>query len=386
MHEITTKHILARKPESVLELGCARAYVLKRLQDAGVPGAGLEISKHCFMTRVCDPVYLTDLCKTTWPIGPLRDDILARGTKFHDVDRYDLCYSVATLEHVPEEHLAAVIKEMARTCKRGLHGVDFGEKDDSWDKTHVTLRSKIWWDKIFATVAPGWPAEIVDKEELERGEFPPEVAAGDGRIKLNVGSHISMLHHGWTNIDVGDLANWAAQFQYKYLRHDVRNGLPFSTGVVDCIMACHFLEHLNYSDGAKFLRECRRVLRPDGGLRIIVPDAALLMTRYHNHLCDITGNHSDFGRDTLDEFDEISDTSSQRKTDAGKLWELLCGGHASCYDYETLKQALEEAGFVALASKFREQVIVPSLQQIRRETFDLMPAISLYFNALPDVG
>lgn len=60
-HAITAAHVLARRPESVLEIGCARGYVLKRVQDAGIYGVGLEISRHCHMTRVCDNVILQDI-------------------------------------------------------------------------------------------------------------------------------------------------------------------------------------------------------------------------------------------------------------------------------------------------------------------------------------
>lgn len=230
-HEITARHVLSRKPSSVLELGAARGYILKRIQDTGIPAVGLEISKHCHMTRVCEGVYQADLCKTPWRLP----ESMAFHASMGLIPSYDFCYSVATMEHIPEQFIPAVIREMARTCKRGLHGIDFGESDDGFDQTHCTLKDREWWLKQFRMHAPGWPVEIVDKEELERGQFPAEVMAGDGKLKLNLGSFTTMFHYGWINLDVHNLGEWSQQNGYRYMQHDVRAGLPFGTGDVDLI-------------------------------------------------------------------------------------------------------------------------------------------------------
>jgi predicted SAM-dependent methyltransferase len=378
IHHVTARHILARRPVSVLEIGCARGYVLKRIQDAGILGYGLEISKHCYLTRVANNIILRDICKDAFPV-------LAQAIgNNQDVRRYDLCYSVATLEHIPEEFLPHVIREMARTCKRGLHGIDFGQHDDGFDKTHSTLRPKEWWLTQFDHHARGWPVEIVDKEELEQGTFPEDVLKGDGKIKLNVGSFSTMTHHGWTNLDLIDLTGFAQANGYRFQQCDVRNGLPYATGTVDLIASCHMLEHLTYKEGLAFLRECRRVLKPDtGGMRILVPDAGLLMGEYNRDLECVAGFN---GR--LAEFDEINDGCAEAKTPAGKLWALLHEGHHACYDSETLEAALVNAGFVPNTSRFRVPTIFPSRQeqpivQIVKETLDMCPNLSLVVDCIP---
>ena len=364
VHEVTARHVLARKPESVLELGCARGYVLKRLHDAGVTINGIEISKHCYMTRVCQGIWNIDLCKTPWPTYPVYKDQV-----------YDMCFSAATLEHVPEGYVPAVIREMARTCKRGLHGIDFGHKDDGFDKTHCTLRPKEWWEEIFAENAPGWPVEILDKEELERGDIPPEVLEGDGRLKINVGCSLVMFHRGWVNIDVNDLAPWAQAYRYKYLKHDVKTGLPYGTGVVDLIYASHFLEHLTYAEGRTFLRDCRRVIRPDGAMRIVVPDTKILTKAFRNTAAG----------GGLYAFDEINVECAEARTPAEKLYWMSCPNHHAFYDAETLTLMLEEAGFEAHAVRHRETTGHPAGVQILKETLDMIPAVSLYVEAFPKV-
>ena len=384
VHWHTFNHVMSRKPESVLELGAARGYILKRLQDAGVHAVGLEISKHCHMTQACKWIGRWDLCQTPWPIEcrPLNHDgdVWPKEKPF-----VDLCFSIATLEHVPEDCLPAVIKEMARTCKRGLHGIDFGEHDDGFDKTHCSLFSKKKWEQLFAQHAPGWPVEILDKEELERGVVPQEVLTGDGKIKLEIGSFTTMTPWGWINIDLHDLGGWAGPRNYRYMQHDVRTGLPFQTGEVSLIHMNHVLEHFTYKEGLSLLRECRRVLKPDGALRLAVPDASLLCGLYAepDHY---SAPHNDYRK--LEDFDEISDGAAAQPTPAGKLWELLFSGHQAAYDEETLSCILREAGFKPLPAAFRQcgDPHHSGLQQIKRECTDTHPCLSCYCDAVPMIG
>lgn len=359
VHEISAKHILSNNPQSVLEIGCARGYVLKRIQDRGIRGCGLEISKHCWMTRVAGGIICKDITDTPWP---------------YKDQEFDLAYSIAAFEHIPEEHLPAVLSELKRVSQRGLHGIDFGEQDDGFDKTHCTLKSREWWVEKFRQHGLSSHTPI-DKEILERGEFPPEVLSGDGKVKLNLGSFTTMYHHGWLNVDICDLQQFSQVHGYKFLRHDIRNGLPYKTGEVSLIMLCHSLEHLTYREGLSVLRECRRILKSDGLVRIIVPNAGQLIDAY-------TIN-------SLEKFGEINDGCASATTSAGKLWSLLHEGHASCYDSETLNSILREAGFEGVTGPF-PRVPLPSpydkvSKQMLTETLDVLPALSLYAWAIPQL-
>lgn len=374
VHEVTLQHVLSRNPTSVLEIGCARGYILKRLQDRGITAYGIEISKHCHMTRVANNVQLQDICKTPWACNLEYRDFL---------DKYDLAFSIATFEHIPIEHLGDVLLELKRCTNRGLHGIDFGGKDDGFDKTHCTLRPREWWRELFDHY--GLAAhEIVDKEELEKGEFPQQLLVGDGKVKLNVGSYTTMFHNGWVNMDIHDLGAFAQNFGYRFQRHDVKTGLPYSTGAVDLIYTSHFLEHLNYVEGLAFLRECRRVLKPSGVIRIAVPDAEMLMHSY-----DWASRDSEYKKDftgpsyDLDDYNEINDGCASVPTPAAKLWSLLHEGHSACYDEETLSDVLKRAAITPVLSSFRKpHEESMGMEQISRETLDMFPCLSLYMNGI----
>lgn len=53
------------------------------------------------------------------------------------------------------------------------------------------------------------------------------------------------------------------------------DALEFLDDSLTFIYAEHFFEHLFFDEAVALLRECRRVLQPDGVIRIVVPDADL---------------------------------------------------------------------------------------------------------------
>lgn len=339
VHWVTFDKIMELKPKSVLEIGASRGYILKRLQDAGIPVTGLEISKHCQLTRAIKEVVEWDLCKFPWPIKD---------------KAFDLAISCAVLEHIPEEHLQNLIKELTRVSKRGLHGIDFGEQDDGFDKTHCTLKKRTWWEEKLPA-----KQEVINKEEMETGSLLRHIPAGDDKLKLNIGSFINMFHYGWLNMDIIDLRDFARQNFYKFFARDVREGLPFEPKSVDLIYSSHFIEHLSYAEAKAFMVECKRVMKEDGTVRLLIPDLELLFNKYKNN--------------ELGMFDEVNDDSASFGTQASKLWTLLFSGHKAAFDFNTIKEMAAEAGFKAKKEKFRE-----GHPQIIKETIDMLPDLSLF--------
>jgi len=66
--------------------------------------------------------------------------------------------------------------------------------------------------------------------------------------------------------------------------HNLAKGLPFPSNSVDVVYHSHLLEHLD-RDGAKtFLIEVKRVLKPNGIQRIVVPDFEKLCKAYISHI------------------------------------------------------------------------------------------------------
>lgn len=339
-HWVTLDKILELKPTSVLELGCARGYTLKKLQDLGLPVAGLEISHHCCLTKVLENVIEWDICETPWPIP----------------DKYfDLCFSIAVLEHIPEEFLPNVISEINRVSQRGLHGIDFGENDDGFDKTHFTLKDEKWWSERLPVTQ-----KFVDKEDLERTDFIyNHIPTGDNKLKINIGSYINMFHYGWVNFDIIDLSGFAQANGYKFQQLDARKGIPFKDNTVDLIYSSHFIEHLTFEEGYKFLQECHRVMKPGGIFRLTMPDSEKLINLYKENKLNL--------------LNEINDGNAAAKSELEKLWSFLFPGHGSAYDWNNIKLKAESIGFHIDKLNFRE-----GDKQILTETIETFKDISLF--------
>ncbi|QDT08358.1 hypothetical protein K239x_02960 [Planctomycetes bacterium K23_9] len=89
---------------------------------------------------------------------------------------------------------------------------------------------------------------------------------------LNIGCG-RCYHNAWTNIDLV-----AATPEVR--AYDLRRGLPYQDDQFDGVYHSHVLEHLTPDAAASMLRECARVLKPGGVLRVAVPDLEGIAREY----------------------------------------------------------------------------------------------------------
>jgi SAM-dependent methyltransferase len=82
------------------------------------------------------------------------------------------------------------------------------------------------------------------------------------RLNLGCGNR---RHAEWTNVDLHPAGP-------DVQAADLRRPLPFPAGCFTAVYAAHVLEHLAPAEAVGLLRECHRVLRPGGAVRIVVPD------------------------------------------------------------------------------------------------------------------
>jgi SAM-dependent methyltransferase len=215
-----------------------------------------------------------------------------------------------------------------------------------------------------------------------RRRFPAK-RAPDGRALLNLGSS-ARVAPGWTNVDRSwllRLARWprlasglhrvgiVSEFRYERLRHldpqvvcwNLKRGIPFPDGTFDVVYHSHVLEHLDREDAPGFLRECRRVLRPGGILRVVVPDLEQLARRYVGVVDRLPdGASAAEHAAAVDEiFDQmvrrVSRVRAQRPPAVRWLEELLVGDtrrsgemHRWVYDRFSLGWLLADTGFVSV--------------------------------------
>jgi predicted SAM-dependent methyltransferase len=121
------------------------------------------------------------------------------------------------------------------------------------------------------------------------------------------------------------------------LQLDLREDMPFKDEVAAMVYAEHFLEHLLHPiDSMHFLRECLRVLKPGGVIRIVVPDSEWPLRAY-------VSNDDEYFRMAREKWHVRSDCRT--RLDHVNLHFREGGHHLYAYDYETLADVLSTAGF-----------------------------------------
>jgi predicted SAM-dependent methyltransferase len=90
--------------------------------------------------------------------------------------------------------------------------------------------------------------------------------------QLNVGCG-NVFHEEWVNIDI-------APYSREVKSWDLRTGLPFHDASFDVVYHSHLLEHLQPIAAYSLMQECFRVLKPNGIIRVVVPDLESIVRDY----------------------------------------------------------------------------------------------------------
>lgn len=119
-------------------------------------------------------------------------------------------------------------------------------------------------------------------------------------VNLGCGGH---YRKGWSNFDLYPAGP-------DVTRANFIEGVPLPDGAADFVYHSHVLEHLTRQDGERFLRECHRILKPGGVLRIAVPDLEDAAREYLRNVarCDAgeAGAEADLEWSHIELYDQIA--------------------------------------------------------------------------------
>jgi len=174
-------------------------------------------------------------------------------------------------------------------------------------------------------------------------------------------------HHldGWL---ASDILPWDLRTVYA----DATKPLPFDDDTFDYIVAEHIIEHLEYKDAMLMLRECHRILKEKGVLRLSTPDILLTHRLMNRPLTDTLERYVWWSNRT---FDGAVDPQSAVHA-VNRLQHEW--GHKFLYDEETLSNALTQSGFADVTRQAPGESAHPALTSVDRHASE----IGVEFNAL----
>ncbi|GAK57148.1 hypothetical protein U27_04113 [Candidatus Vecturithrix granuli] len=141
--------------------------------------------------------------------------------------------------------------------------------------------------------------------------------------------------------------------------HNLSRGIPFASDSIDAIYHSHLLEHLDRNVAERFLIEVKRVLKPGGIHRIVVPDFEQGCRQYVEHiaLCDVHSSeavsHEHYIEGILEQSVRQESSGTRQQSGFRRLLENLILGdarrrgetHQWMYDRISLCQLLALLGY-----------------------------------------
>lgn len=152
--------------------------------------------------------------------------------------------------------------------------------------------------------------------------------------KLQIGS-LGQHLEGWLNTDI-------APAEWRTLYLDARKRFPIPSNSFDAVFAEHMLEHIAYKDGQHMLRECCRILKPGGRIRIVTPRLGFL---FEMLLQPLSPAQLRYVRFTREEFMPEAPSDEPSFVINNMFYNY---GHRFIYDERTLAAALAAAGFTEI--------------------------------------
>jgi GT2 family glycosyltransferase/2-polyprenyl-3-methyl-5-hydroxy-6-metoxy-1,4-benzoquinol methylase len=128
---VADKIIQIINPLSVMDLGCAKGFLVEALRDRGVEAYGIDISGYA-ISQVRDDI--KQFCRVGSVVDPIDKE-------------YDLITCIEVLEHVPEEVAKIAIQNMVKRT----HNILFSSPPNDFDEpTHINVHPVIYWLELFS--------------------------------------------------------------------------------------------------------------------------------------------------------------------------------------------------------------------------------------------
>ena len=179
--------------------------------------------------------------------------------------------------------------------------------------------------------------------------------------KLNIGCGNNFVEN-WINIGLFNIPQGIYIFsktknQAFAINFDMTLEFPFDSDTITCIYASHFIEHLNFLEGIKFLNSCYKVMKKGARIRLVFPDLELWIKKYYED--DISFFKKYY------ELTKNNNKLPELKT-KGEIFmsQFYAWNHKWCYDFDSIKDILVSAGFLNITRKEAFESVIPDIKKL----------------------
>jgi predicted SAM-dependent methyltransferase len=158
--------------------------------------------------------------------------------------------------------------------------------------------------------------------------------------KLQVGAGPNPLP-GWLNTDL--LPDFYPQHRDRVFFLDAAKPFPLDDMTFDYVFSEHQIEHISETGARAMVKECFRILRPGGRIRIATPDLAAILGLYDDPLDELERHYVEW---VMARFLPHTRTGNPRCYVINHMFGAH--KHRFIYDYETLSAVVSDAGFVGV--------------------------------------
>ena len=155
------------------------------------------------------------------------------------------------------------------------------------------------------------------------------------------------FHPEWTNVDFVSTGEGV-------IAHNLTQGIPFPDASFDVVYHSHVLEHFPKIASESFLRECCRVLRPQGVLRVVVPDLEQITRNYLIALEKATAGSREWAANyewmLLEMYDQ-----TVRNNSGGEMATYLSTEHIPNEEFVLQRYGIEAKNLISAGSQHRQQ-------------------------------
>lgn len=207
----------------------------------------------------------------------------------------------------------------------------------------------------------------IDKNYYQRESYRQrqikDYFSSNSTVKLHIGCG-NNRYPGWLNTDISEMA-----CKHGAVYMDAGATFPFPDDSFDYVYSEHLFEHLSYSQAVNMLRECHRVMKPSGVIRIATPNIQFLINLYQNPEDPTNKAYIKWSAEGDGRGPSLPEHAVYVINKFHKAW-----GHMFIYDEETLSDLMRENGFSNIHRCEISESTEPALQNVEGH-FKYMPYV-----------